>query len=110
MISCVEFRKSEFKGRGGFPSSGKEKSGSRKWVTLSDGSVIRWWKGVWKFEKKRMDRKVATSLQYVSQMAQPVREVTDSEKYDDFSKFAARMVGVMGVEEFLKAIAWMKGS
>ena len=88
----------------------KPRSGSRKFATLEDGSIIKWWNGEWRFSSKRHNTKVATSLQRraMCQAIDEGREVTDCERYVTFEDFAERMVGVVGLDQLVKIVQWIK--
>ncbi len=111
MLTVTDLVQPVAKGRGGFASSGP-KQGTRRKVILSDGSVIRWWKGVWKFQSTRWNRAVATSLSRYALTAADIngREVTDTEAYSDYDAFAKRLIPILGIYEFHKVMAFMKGA
>lgn len=100
----------QVKGRGRPGKGGKERQGSRKFVTLSDGSIVKWWKGEWRFSKVVWNAKVATSLQTraMSVAQENGREVKVEERFDNFEKFSKRMVGIVGIYDFLRMVEWIK--
>ncbi len=105
----VEF--GEVKGRPFRGKGTKPRQGSRRWVTLKDGSVVKWWKGEWKFTATRWDEAVATSLSHraMSVADERGKERKVEERYTDFDRFSKRMVGIMGIYDFMRMIEWIKG-
>ena len=101
----------EVKGKGFARKGSKPRQGSRRWVELSDGSIVKWWKGEWKFSAMRHNSKVATSLQNraMSVAEESGREVKVEERYTDFDRFSKRMVAIMGIYDFMRMIQWIKG-
>ncbi len=106
----ASYDKAEFKGRRGFGGKRGCRQGSRKWVTLTDGSKIKWWGGKWVFSSERLNTKVATSLQLraMNKATENGKMVVDKEVYEDFDVFAHRMVGIMGLDAFMKALEWIR--
>lgn len=93
----------------------KRKDGStgimyHKSVELSEGSIIRFSKNEWKFSSTRMNSKVSGSLQLKSMniCEELGREEIVSEKFSNFKKFSERMVGIVGVDEFIKIVSFLK--
>ena len=80
-------------------------------MTLSDGSVVKWWRGEWRFSSTRWRSGVTTSLQTTSMEAanERGREEKVEERYTDYDKFAKRMIGIVGAYDFLRMIEWIKG-
>lgn len=109
MIEVERFGKVEIRGRGDLGKK-SERKGSMKFVVLKDGSVIKWWKGIWRFSKERWDRDVSKSLYHCSMVdsIEKGKWVKDEERYEDFEKFSKRMVGILGVDQFIKVINWIK--
>lgn len=108
MVTVEKFGKVE---GGKFRGGGKGvRQGSKKFVTLSDGSTVKWWKGTWRFSKPRWESRVATSLNFraMTVAEENGRWVKDVERYDTFEKFMARMVKVVGPYEFLRIVEWIK--
>lgn len=110
MIGVAEF--AEMKGpprRGGFKKVG-ERKGSRKFVELTDGSIIKWWNCEWRFYSFRHESRVATSLQCraMTIATENGRMVKDEERYPDFKSFAERMHKVVGLEALIKIVQWIQ--
>lgn len=109
MIGVVAYN--EVKGRGFRPKGGKERQGSRRWVELADGSIVKWWKGEWRFSAVRWNSKPTTSfnLRAMSVAEENGRATKVEERYTDFDKFSKRMVAIIGIYDFLRMIEWIKG-
>lgn len=110
MIGVSAF--AEMKGpprRGGFKRSGVRK-GSRKYVELEDGSIIKWWNGEWRFFSYRHESRVATSLQCraMTIAVENGRMVKDEERFSTFEDFARRMHKVVGLEMLIKIVQWIQ--
>lgn len=110
MIGVAAF--AEMKGkprRGGFKRVGTRK-GSRKFVELTDGSIIKWWNGEWRFFSYRHNSKVATSLQCraMTIAAENGRLVKDEERFSTFEAFAERMHKVVSLDQLIKIVQWIQ--
>lgn len=101
----------EIKGKGFARKGTKPRQGSRRWVELADGSIVKWWKGEWRFSATRWNSKVTTSLNLraMSVATENGREVKVEERYTDFDKFSKRMVAIVGIYDFLRMVEWIKG-
>ena len=93
----------------GFGGGGGERKGSRRYVELSDGSIVRWWGGKWYRKWTRWDRAVATSLSRYALAAADAagREVEERETYEDCGEMLMRLKDLVGAYEALRIIDWI---
>ena len=109
----VELDKIEQKGCG-FPRGSRgERKGSRKFGRISDDFgtwVVKWSRGEWKIIGSRLNTKVATSLQNraMSIAVERGRMVEEVERYTDFRRFSERLAAIVGVDEAMKIVMWIK--
>lgn len=98
----------EVKGRRFGDPSAKPK-GSRRYVELSDGSIVKWWNGKWYRKWQRFDTAVATSLtRYAMHAAVDAgRWREEREEFTDCGKFLTRLRSLVGSYEALRIIAWI---
>ena len=97
----------------GFPGSGGERKGSRKFGRISDGFgvwLVKWQRGQWKIVGTRWQSKVTTSLQTRQMVAasEAGREVPQVARYTDFSLFAKRLAAIVGEAEALRIVQWIR--
>lgn len=99
----------EVKGRAFGRSGGAAPKGSRRYVELSDGSVVKWWGGKWYRKWKRWDRAVATSLttRALTIADENGRFREEREEFEDCGKFLVRLNALVGTYEALRIIAWI---
>jgi hypothetical protein len=98
----------ERKGKG-FGSGGKTPTGSRRFVELDDGSIVKWWGGKWHRKWQRFDTAVATSLN-TRAMAVAVengRWREEREEFTDAIKFFQRLKDLVGAYEALRIVEWI---
>lgn len=108
MVGIEELKSPRCRGRG---KGGKAPEGSRRVVVLTDGSELKWWKGEFIFRSRRMNTKVATTLQWSGMARADVdaREEVVQERYQSEECFAKRMIGIMGYLPYMDAIRFLKG-
>lgn len=105
IVHFGEVKGRKFGGRGG------PRKGSRRWVELKDGSIVKWWNNEWRFKSVRWNSKVATSLNHRA-MSKADENGTDQvveERYTDYDQFSKRMIGIMGFYEFRRMVEWIQG-
>lgn len=102
----------EVKGRAfGKGKRQKPRQGSRKYVELQDGSIVKWWNGEWRFYKMRLNTGVATSLttRAMAVAAEKGRMVKDEERFSSFEAFVTRMKPIIGLDALIKVVQWIQG-
>lgn len=108
MIGVAQFGEVKVKGRG--RPSGKQRQGSRKFVELADGSIIKWWKNEWRFYSFRWNTKPATSLQLRAMSIADERGRMErvEERFTDFNTFAERLARVVGLDHLIQIVQWIQ--
>jgi hypothetical protein len=99
----------ETKGRARGGGGGGTPKGSRRFATLSDGSVVRWWGGRWYRKWMRFDTAVATSLSRYAMAAavEAGRMREEREEYKDCGEMLKRLSALVGTYEALRIIGWI---
>lgn len=109
MIGIAELRQM----KSGRPRGGAQKGerkGSKRYVELEDGSIIKWWNGEWRFFSTRWNSRVATSLntRAMTVAVENGRLVKDEERFSNFDDFARRLVKVVGLDQLIRIVQWIQ--
>lgn len=92
-----------------FGKPGADPKGSRRYVELSDGSIVKWWNGKWYRKWQRFDTAVATSLntRAMAVAAENGRWREERETYKDCGELLVRLKALVGAYEALRIIGWI---
>lgn len=86
-----------------------------KSIEISDDfmkSIIRFDKknSIWKFQSKRLNRKISNSLQFHSMIEsqENSREIIDEERFHSFEKFSQRLMKFLEIDQIIEIIEFLK--